>query len=75
MDFVKTYLKAHYYVSARKLAKVYTDYIPNFNKHSIANVFGRILRDLKDLGIIEKYNSKQYKKIINPDKLDMLRND
>lgn len=63
-DFVKTYLESHVYLSARKLAKVYTDY--NYTR-GLGSAFGRILRDLEDLGIIKKYNSKQYKKVINPD--------
>lgn len=69
--FTKEYLKTHYYLNSVRLAKEYSDYN---HTHSLTHSFGIIIRDLVDLGAIEKYTPKQYRKVINPDNIEALRN-
>lgn len=67
LAFMKEYYKDHYYFSSTKLANAYG----NYNQKApigLVLAFGRILKDLGDLGAIEKHNSRQYRKIINIDK-------
>ena len=72
IEFTRQYLKSHVYVSSVKLTKAYNNGKKNI---PLAQCFGRILTDLRNLGVIEKFNSKQWRRIIDPDNIEALKNE
>ena len=66
VQFVKEYLKDHYYLSSKKLAIEYEGC--KSHEHPTRNCvwrFGGILSDLAKLGVVEKFNARSYRKKIN----------
>lgn len=66
LDFTKEYLKEHYYVSSKALARTIQK-CSQFDKtnRKLTTSFGQILGNLTNLGILERYNAFTYKKSIN----------
>ena len=68
LAFMKKYYQEHYYFSSRKLAKIYGDQrYGEAPPISLVLAFSRIIKDLKDLGAIERHNTQVYRKVINPE--------
>ena len=69
--FTKKYFQEHYYFNSRKLAKVYGNhYYEDKPPISLVKSFARILSDLRELGVIERFNKRQYRKVISQIKRD-----
>ena len=69
LAFMKEYYQEHYYFSSKGLAKIYGN--QKYGKSppiSLILAFSRILKNLKDLGAIEKHNTQVYRKVINPER-------
>ncbi len=65
LEFAKEYLKSNTFISSRNLAIRYGKYgtrgIPS---RSMIWRFSRVLQILRDDGVIERYNSRVHKKIV-----------
>lgn len=68
LAFMKEYYQEHYYFSSKGLANAYGNLkLREATPISLILAFGRILGDLRNLGVIEKHNTQVYRKVINPE--------
>ncbi|MEE9378850.1 MAG: hypothetical protein V3V33_12535 [Candidatus Lokiarchaeia archaeon] len=64
LDFALEYIKEHTYITSRKMALVYGKCVKTEKPSgSLVRHFGRIMGQFKKEGLIEKFNSHQYKKV------------
>ena len=64
LAFAEEWLKTHQYLSSKKLAQQYNKCKKGEKpSRSSTCVFGQILRRFREKGLVEKWNSYQYKKI------------
>ena len=64
LQFTREFLEEHHYLSAKMLSREYNKCSNRYDKPSRSSLakFGQILGNLTNIGVLEKYNSFQYKK-------------